>query len=95
MHGCRDDDTAGRWGGEEFLLVLPGTGREGALAVAERVRAATEAAAFPGLPPGRRVTVSVGVATYIRGEDVQAVLARADKALYQAKAAGRNQVVAA
>jgi diguanylate cyclase (GGDEF)-like protein len=92
--GLRGIDTFGRFGGEEFLLVLPGTRREGALAVAERVRAATEAAAFPGLPPSRRVTVSVGVATYARGEDVQAVLARADKALYQAKAAGRNQVTA-
>ena len=92
--GLRGIDTFGRYGGEEFLLVLPGTGREGALAVAQRVRAATEAAAFPGLPPGRRVTVSVGVATYARGEELQALLARADKALYQAKAAGRNQVMA-
>jgi len=81
-------------GGEEFLLVLPGTDRQGALAVAERVRALTEATAFPGLPYERRVTVSAGVATYVRGEDIGALLARADKALYQAKNAGRNRVTA-
>lgn len=91
--GLRGVDTFGRFGGEEFLLVLPGTDRQGALAVAERLRAATEATSFPGLPAGRRVTVSVGVATHGRAEDLQALLARADKALYQAKAAGRNQVV--
>ena len=93
--GLRGIDTFGRFGGEEFLLVLPGTDRQGALAVAERARAAAEATAFPTLPPERRVTVSVGVATYVRGEDIHAVLARADKALYEAKAAGRNKVVAA
>jgi diguanylate cyclase (GGDEF)-like protein len=93
--GLRGIDTFGRFGGEEFLLVLPGTDRQGALAVAERVRAVTEAADFPDLPFERRVTVSAGVATYVRGEDTGALLARADKALYQAKNAGRNKVVAA
>jgi diguanylate cyclase (GGDEF)-like protein len=92
--GMRGIDTFGRFGGEEFLLVLPGTGREGALAAGERMRVATEAAAFPGLPAGRRVTISVGVATYAKGEEVTAVLARADEALYQGKRAGRNRVIA-
>ncbi len=79
-------DTFGRFGGEEFLIILPGTEREGALAAAERVRAATEA--------GARVTISAGVATHQKGEDVSALLQRADQALYQAKASGRNRVVA-
>ena len=92
--GLRGIDTFGRFGGEEFLLVLPGTDRQGALAVAERVRAVTEGTAFPDLPFERRVTVSAGVATYVRGEDTGALLARADKALYQAKNAGRNRVIA-
>lgn len=92
--GMRGIDTFGRFGGEEFLLVLPGTGREGALAAGERVRAATEGAVFPGVPAERRVTVTVGVATRVKGEDVAAVLARADEALYQGKRAGRNRVVA-
>jgi diguanylate cyclase (GGDEF)-like protein len=92
--GLRGIDTFGRFGGEEFLIVLPATGRQGALAAGERVRAATEASAFPELPAERRVTISVGVATHARGEDVTAVLARADEALYQCKRAGRNRVVA-
>lgn len=92
--GLRGVDTFGRFGGEEFLLVLPDTDRNGALAAAERVRAATEAAAFPGLPPDKRITVTAGVATHAKGEDVSSLLARADDALYQGKHAGRNRVVA-
>ena len=92
--GLRGIDTFGRFGGEEFLLVLPGTDRQGAVAVAERVRAATEASVLPDLPFERRITISIGVATYVPGEEVAALLARADKALYQAKNAGRNRVMA-
>jgi diguanylate cyclase (GGDEF)-like protein len=92
--GLRGIDTFGRFGGEEFLIVLPGTDRQGALAVAERVRAATEATAWPDLPPGERVTVTVGVATHGKGEDVTNLLHRADQALYQGKHAGKNRVIA-
>jgi diguanylate cyclase (GGDEF)-like protein len=92
--GLRGIDTFGRFGGEEFLIVLPATGRPGAIAVGERVRAACEAAAFPGLPAGRALTITVGVATHAKGEHVTALLARADQALYQGKRAGRNRVVA-
>jgi diguanylate cyclase (GGDEF)-like protein len=92
--GLRGVDTFGRLGGEEFLLLLPGTGRAGALAAAERVRAAAEAAAFAGVPAERRVTVTVGVAIHAKGEDAGALLARADQALYQGKSLGRNRVVA-
>ena len=92
--GLRGIDTFGRFGGEEFLLVLPGTDRAGAVAVAERMRQATEGTVFPGLPVERRVTISIGVATYMRVEETGSLLARADKALYQAKGAGRNRVTA-
>ena len=92
--GLRGIDTFGRFGGEEFLLVLPGTDKQGAIAVAERMRAATEGTVFPGLPVERRVTISIGVATYVRVEETGALLARADKALYQAKGSGRNRVTA-
>jgi len=94
QRGMRAIDTFGRFGGEEFLIVLPGTGRQGAIAAGERVRAAAEQAAFPGLPAEQRVTVTVGVATHTKNEDITALLARADQALYQGKQGGRNRVTA-
>jgi diguanylate cyclase (GGDEF)-like protein len=69
------------------VVVLPDTGREGALIVAERIRAAVEAEPLPG-----KVTVTIGVAESAK-DDAAAVLARADQALYRGKAAGRNQVI--
>ena len=90
----RSTDVAGRYGGDEFVVVLVGTGEEGALGVAEKVRVAVEeVGARMGYPAGI-VTASIGVAEYRpdeqhRDEDV---LVAADRALYRAKAAGRNQV---
>jgi diguanylate cyclase len=89
----RGIDVFGRFGGEEFLIILPGAGREGATACGERVRQALAATQFAALPTGRRVTVTVGIATHLPGEDVTGLLARADTALYQGKSAGRNRVV--
>jgi diguanylate cyclase (GGDEF)-like protein/PAS domain S-box-containing protein len=89
---ARDTDLVARYGGEEFALVLPATDRGGAAVVADRVRAAV--AAITGLE--RRVTVSVGVATLVAAHpDPAALLAAADAALYAAKHAGRDRVVAA
>jgi len=90
--GLRAIDVFGRFGGEEFLMVLPGAALEGARAAAERVRRAIEAAPFPAASE-QRVTVTIGVAQHGKGEDVAALLARADRALYAGKAAGRNRVV--
>jgi len=93
-HSLRTTDVAGRIGGEEFLLVLPETDREGALLLAERLRAATSDAPFL-LPSGPlRVTCSLGVAER-REEDRDggALMGRADMALYQSKNGGRNKVV--
>jgi diguanylate cyclase (GGDEF)-like protein len=84
--GLRAVDVFGRFGGEEFLVVLPDTDRAGALLVAERIRATVETAPLPA-----RVTVTIGVAQH-GGDDVAGVLARADQALYRGKAAGRNRV---
>lgn len=92
--GMRNVDVLGRLGGEEFLAVLPDTDIEGATSSAERLRRAVESSAFPGLPAGRRVTVTAGVARSEAKESASALLARADKALYEGKAAGRNRVVA-
>ena len=88
----RDGDRAGRFGGEEFLVVMPHASSETALAVAERLRAGIEACGlFHG--DGTPVTCSVGVATLEVGESLESALARADNALYTAKRRGRNMVV--
>jgi diguanylate cyclase (GGDEF)-like protein len=93
--GMRSADVLGRIGGEEFVVVLPDTDLQGAINSAERIRRAVEASAFPGLPAGRQVTVTAGVARSAPNESSSNLLARADRALYDGKAAGRNTVVAA
>ena len=98
----RGIDVLCRWGGEEFAAVLPNANPEAALVVAERVRGNVERILLPAkrigeelTSPMLRLTVSVGVATYGGPEDsVEAMLRRADVSLYQAKAAGRNRVLA-
>lgn len=92
----RDSDFIGRFGGEEFLGILPQTGLEGAFRGAERIRAAVESQEFRTDRATRlSLTVSLGIATWkIGADDVRAILARADKALYRAKAEGRNRVEA-
>jgi diguanylate cyclase (GGDEF)-like protein len=94
---CKDDFAA-RFGGEEFVVLLPGAAREGAMIVAERIRKLVEVAGSPALPePGshpRLSTVSCGVATSWPSDSNcrEDLLDSADKALYLAKAGGRNQV---
>lgn len=94
MHGVsRAEDVLGRWGGEEFLLLAGDTDAEGAAALAERLRRAVADEALPVEGTrNTRVTVSVGWSSVRDGDDPDAVLARADEALYAAKAAGRNVV---
>ncbi|MCA6215048.1 GGDEF domain-containing protein [Ideonella sp. B7] len=81
-------DLVGRWGGEEFLLLAPATLLEEARELAERIRQAVATTAFPH---GRVLTVSLGVTQYRPDDHREALLRRADQALYRAKAAGRNQ----
>lgn len=85
----RGADTVGRWGGEEFLVLCPETTAEEAAQLAERLRAATRAKPFEG---GRTHTISAGVAAFREGDDLDALLNRADAALYRAKNAGRDRV---
>ena len=81
------------WRGEEFLALLPRTDRAGALAIAERLRASVADASVPlGDLGSLPVTVSIGVAA-CRGLEPNGLIARADRALYDAKIAGRNRVV--
>lgn len=85
----RRPDKLGRFGGEEFVVLLPETTQEQAIAVGERIRAAV-ARPIEGLPP---ITVSIGAATNQPGDaQIDALLARADRALYKAKAEGRNRI---
>ena len=83
-----------RFGGEEFLLVLSQAAAADAARVAERIRRAVAEAETP-FPDGRRITVSIGVAEHRTPEPIDDTLARADRALYQAKRDGRDRVVLA
>lgn len=85
----------GRFGGEEFLVVLRGSDDEGARRAAERIRSAISGRPFETSSGLIEVTVSIGVAAWESGENVVDLLRRADRALYQAKERGRNRVVAA
>jgi diguanylate cyclase (GGDEF)-like protein len=90
---CRGSDVACRYGGEEILLVLPATAAPGALAAAERVRIALEAMRIPFHDRVLGITASIGVSTAPPGTvSPMAWIERADRAMYEAKAAGRNAV---
>ncbi|HEX9802988.1 MAG TPA: diguanylate cyclase [Gammaproteobacteria bacterium] len=85
----RKSDIFARWGGDEFMILSPHTGMQEADRLAERLRARVEQECFQG----RSVTISLGLTEYLPGESSLALLKRVDKALYEAKQAGRNCVV--
>lgn len=87
----RETDAFGRWGGEEFIAILPDTPAAAAQVLAERMRAAIEAG--PVGDGGPRVTMSLGVAQRAPGGEWDLLVKAADEALYRAKAQGRNRVV--
>lgn len=95
LHNIRDTDIAGRYGGEEFLIVLPGTDLPHGLSVAERLRQVIEAAEMRELQGNVfSITVSQGFCSYKRGDNIYSLIARTDSALYRAKQKGRNRVEA-
>jgi diguanylate cyclase (GGDEF)-like protein len=88
----RKTDFCGRYGGEEFLIVLTQTDLQAAIVFAERIRESVENSFFPDLGPDSRVTVSLGVAQHQLEENIEKTISRADEAMYRAKKGGRNRV---
>jgi len=86
----RETDCFGRWGGEEFMLVAPHTTKDYAVKLGQKIRISVMKHNFEHI---QQLTVSMGVTQYSHNEDKTVFLKRADKALYEAKANGRNQVV--
>jgi diguanylate cyclase (GGDEF)-like protein len=95
QQSLRAGDALGRWGGEEFLLVLPDATPEQARLCLERLRTLLAATRFEDVAPGLRITFSAGVCAATPDDLMERVLERADEALYEAKAHGRDRTVLA
>jgi diguanylate cyclase len=91
----RSIDRFGRYGGEEFLLILPELNEDGATRALDRLRAIIAELDWTAFSPGMKVTISAGIATLQPNEGPDMLLARADSALYAAKARGRNRIASA
>ena len=91
--GLRESDAAGRWGGEEFLLLLPQTPAAAAAVLVDRLRDAVEGMSFEHVLPGLRITFSAGVTECVALEATHVAIERADQAMYLAKAAGRGRTM--
>lgn len=94
LEALRDVDVFGRYGGKEFLALLPDTDLQGAVIAAERVRAAVNREPLPEVKGRRHLSCTLGVAEHRKGENTRLVIGRAEAALNFAKAAGRDRVVA-
>jgi diguanylate cyclase len=91
----KDTQTAARYGGEEFVLLLPETSLDEAQRIADQIRTTVEKVNIKNTAKNEsiaNITISLGVASYTQGESITEFVARADKALYQSKHAGRNRV---
>src|SRR5690606_27000482 len=84
----REQDLAARFGGEEFVIMLPGATADEAVRIAEQYRMAADMAQFGGY----KITVSIGAATAVQDDTKESLLEKADQALYASKSNGRNRV---
>lgn len=91
----RGSDVLSRWGGEEFLLMLPDTGLDEAERCVDRIREGLAQVIFTSVAPDLQITFSAGLSVCRAGEPLEAVIDRADQAMYRAKALGRNRTVCA
>lgn len=94
-NSIREQDSASRWGGEEFLLALPDTGLDQAILIAQRIRDMVAANPISVDRQTISTSMTLGVAAYQSGETASKAIARADALLYEGKKAGRNRVVSA
>lgn len=90
---CRDTDSLARWGGEEFVILLPDTSLPTAKEVCDRLRQRIATTCFTDIVPDLTITLSIGLATLDHNDDGKQLLIDADRALYQAKEQGRNRVI--
>jgi diguanylate cyclase (GGDEF)-like protein len=90
----RQIDLVGRYGGEEFIVILAETDKDGAIQAAERIRQAVEYSDIKAYDEELKVTISLGISTLSEdaAKDIQGFIDRADQALYQAKEKGRNRI---
>ncbi|MDD5428890.1 MAG: diguanylate cyclase [Candidatus Omnitrophica bacterium] len=89
---CRQIDVVARYGGEEFIVMLTGAGQKDAAIVAEKIREAVSSKKFKAKSGAYGTTISLGVAEFVNERDKEELIAKADKALYKAKFAGKNRV---
>jgi diguanylate cyclase (GGDEF)-like protein len=91
-NSVRHSDVVARYGGEEMIILLRGTGLKEGLIVAEKLRKNVESRDVKDASSSYKITISIGVAAFKAGDDVEKLIKRADDALYKAKATGRNRV---
>ncbi len=91
-NNVREEDYIARYGGEEFVVILAYPDLDDALICAQRLKELTSSLIFPGLPDDFRITISIGVSKYEPAESIDALIGRADAALYRAKMCGKNRI---
>jgi diguanylate cyclase (GGDEF)-like protein len=90
MRCVRNEYVCARWGGEEFLFLLTETNIEGSMTLADKILASISMTEFKANRPGIRITASIGLSEYQAGQSIYECVTMADKALRQAKQAGKN-----